>query len=102
MSRYQNYPRSDNFLDESLLVPHAIKLSPDQLRTLIIAAIRAANAKSSQVILAIPPDVTEAQLHTIYEREGKKLFRYFKDYSPDPPATAHQIKGKTYLEVGQD
>ncbi|MDX1994753.1 MAG: hypothetical protein SF029_20385, partial [bacterium] len=46
--------------------------------------------------------VTEAQLHTIYEREGKKLFRYFKDYSPDPPATAHQIKGKTYLEVGQD
>jgi hypothetical protein len=103
----QDYPRITDpnnpfygYLDESALVPHNGKISPETLKKLIRSAITNASRKSSREILAIPSDATPEQLTKIYEKEGKELFRYFKKYVGDPAATAHQIFRKNYRDVG--
>lgn len=105
----QSYPRIEDqnsqfygCLDDSKLVPHKSKIAQEQLKTFIIAAINDANKKSSREILAIPPSATKAEIEKIYKKEGKSLFKYFKKYCGDPAATAHQINGKNYREVGKE
>ncbi len=103
----QPYPRIDaeeseynGCLDDSKLVSHKRKISLDALKQIIHEAIDDANKKSSRAILAISPEATDEQVAAIYQREGKKLFSYFRKYCGDPASTAHQIYGKTYTEVG--
>ncbi len=105
----QDYPRIQDAdspyygcLDDSTLVPHKRKISVKQLKTLILLAISNANKKSSREILSIPSDATQEKIDRIYEKEGKKLFAYFKKYCGDPASTAHQIYGKHYKEVAHE
>ena len=105
----QNYPRigdlksrSYGFLDDSALVSHSYKISIDELKKLISAAIINANRKSSRQILSIPANVSADEIDIIMKREGKKLFAYFKKYVGDPAATAHQLHGKHYIDVGKE
>lgn len=105
--RVQQYPRiSDEqspfsgMLDESKLVSHSQVLSKEELYGLILSAINDANRKSSRAILTIPQDASELEISTIYQKEGKELFKYFKKYCGDPASTAHQIYNKHYREVG--
>ncbi|MBM4424340.1 MAG: hypothetical protein FJ030_13295 [Chloroflexi bacterium] len=103
----QNYPRIQDAdspyygcLDEATLAPHKHKIPPEQLKSLILSAINNANKKSSREILKIPAGASPNEVDHIYEREGRKLFAYFKKYVGDPASTAHQIHGKHYSEVG--
>ncbi len=103
----QNYPRIHDedspyygCLDDSKLVSHIAKMPLEQLKNLIQSAIHIANQKSSREILSIPLDATPEQVETIYEKEGKELFRYFRKYPGDPASTAHQCYGRHYEEVG--
>lgn len=105
----QNYPRigdsksrSYGFLDDSALVPHVYKISANELKGLISSAIINANKKSSRQILSIPADASPDEVNLIIKREGKKLFDYFKKYVGDPAATAHQLYGKHYVDVGKE
>lgn len=105
----QNYPRIQDenspyygCLDDSTIVSHQGKIPPERLKTLIRAAINAANRKSSREILSIPSNATPEMLEAIYEQKGRELFRYFKKYVGDPASTAHQIYGKHYRVVGTE
>jgi hypothetical protein len=105
----QDYPRigdlksrSYGFLDDSALVPHVYKISIDELKKLISTAIINANRKSSRQILSIPAIASHDDVNLIMKREGKKLFAYFKKYVGDPAATAHQLYGKHYIDVGKE
>lgn len=105
----QNYPRindvEDHYygcLDEETLVPHRHKISDEELKKLISSAIINANKKSSRQILSLPPNAAESEASQIYKKEGQKLFSYFKKYVGDPAATAHQLHGKHYKDVGKD
>ncbi len=105
----QDYPRINDaknryygLLDDSTLVPHIYKISANELRDLISAAIINANKKSSRQILSIPINASPEEIDLIHKREGKKLFDYFKKYVGDPAATAHQLYGKHFLEVGRE
>jgi hypothetical protein len=103
----QTYPRFDKpddpyagCLDDSQLVPHSAKIPPEQLKGLISSAIINANKKSSREILSMSADIPDEERSKILKREGKKLFSYFKKYVGDPAATAHQLRGKHYRDVG--
>jgi hypothetical protein len=105
----QNYPRIEDlssrsygYLDESALVGHVYKIPVDELKDLISAAIINANRKSSRQILSIPADASTEEISLIMKREGKKLFAYFKKYVGDPAATAHQLYGKHFVDVGKE
>jgi len=105
----QPYPRIQDpddpdydCLDDSRLVQHTITIPTEQVKAFIRQAIEDANKKSSRAILNIAADATQEELDKVYKREGKKLLQYFKKYSPDPAATAQQVKGKPYTEVGRD
>lgn len=105
----QPYPRilddtdkSYGLLDTSQLAPHTIKISFEQLKQIIEAAIANANQKSSREILSIPSDATEQQIKKIYEKEGRELFKYFKKYCSDPASTAYEIRGKHYEAVAKE
>jgi hypothetical protein len=97
----QDYPRIQDenspfygCLDDTTLEPHRHKISITQLKKLIQSAISNANKKSSREILSIPAGATREEVDKIYEKEGKKLFNYFKKYCGDPASTAHQIHGE--------
>lgn len=103
----QDYPRIQDedspyhgCLDDSKLVPHHTKIRVKTLKMLILEAIANASRKSSREILAIPAGATTAEIESIYEKEGRALFKYFKKYCGDPAATAHQIFRKHYRDVG--
>lgn len=103
----QQYPRiSDpkradrNCLDDSALVPHQNKIPIEKLKKLIVAAVRDAEKKSGREALAVPVEATEKELEKFYQKEGKKLFDYWKKYVSDPAATAHQMHTKNYRAVG--
>jgi hypothetical protein len=105
----QSYPRIEDpdnprsgCLDDSQLVPHFIKIPSNELQRLISSAITNANKKSSRQILSVPNDITAEETKNILRSEGKKLFAYFKKYVGDPAATAHQLHGKHYHEVGAE
>jgi len=105
----QNYPRigdlksrSYGYLDDSALVPHIYKIPMNELKSLISTAIINANKKSSRKILSIPANASQDEVNFIIRREGKKLFDYFKKYVGDPAATAHQLYGKHYVDVGKE
>jgi hypothetical protein len=105
----QSYPRVEDSenpysgcLDDSQLVPHFIKISSGELQRLISSAITNANRKSSRQILSVPNDIPAEETKNILRSEGKKLFAYFKKYVGDPAATAHQLRGKHYHEVGAE
>lgn len=103
----QDYPRIKDpeskfhgYLDDSTLSPHRKKLPPGLMKKIIISSINAANKKSGREILNIPKNAKKEEIEKIYEKEGRKLFKYFKKYCGDPASSAHQILGKNYREVG--
>lgn len=103
----QNYPRINSpgtklngCLDDSKLTPHSKKIEEGRIKEIIATAIRDANSKSRREIINVPADATDRQRIAIYEGQGRKLFKYFKDYSGDPASTAHLTYGKHYREVG--
>lgn len=105
----QNYPRINDVhnhyhgcLDEESLVPHNHKISEGRLKDLISSAIINANKKSSRQILSISPNASEDEIFQIHKKEGQKLFSYFKKYVGDPAATAFQLHGKHYKDVGKE
>ena len=105
----QNYPRINDVdnhdygcLDEESLVPHKHKISQEELKGLISSAIINANKKSSRQILSVPTNASGGEASQIYKKEGQKLFSYFKKYVGDPAATAHQLHGKHYKDVGKE
>lgn len=105
----QDYPRirDENHpyygcIDDSTLVPHKYKIPLDELKKIILSAIHNAGKKSSRVILSIPPDASQEEINSIYIKQGKALFAYFKKYIGDPAATAHQINGKHYTDVAKE
>ena len=101
--RVEDENRSDHgCVDEDRLVPHTHKISIDEFKRLILAAIETAGKKSTRAILSIPNDATEDEVDTIYRKVGKDLFRYFRDYYVDPAATAQQLYGQHYREVAKD
>ena len=105
-SNIQPYPRIQyderqaGLLDDATLRPHARRVSLDELKGMVRQAIANANLKSSRAILNIPEGAAQAEIEKIYRREGRNLLRYFRKYCGDPAATAHQVHGKTYREVG--
>lgn len=101
--RIQDHKRADfGCLDDSKITPHVIKIPVETARQLIRLAIIDANKKSSRLLLDIPLDASPEQAARVYAREGKKLLTYFKQYAVDPAATAYQVQGKHYTEVGRD
>ncbi|MDX2162188.1 MAG: hypothetical protein SF162_12755 [bacterium] len=105
----QHYPRiqdrsSAEFgcLDDTTLVQHSHKLAPELVKQFIRRAIDDANRKSSRALLDMPLEATDEQLNQRYGREGRKLLEYFKQYAVDPAATAYQVQGQHYREVGVD
>jgi hypothetical protein len=84
------------------LVQHQVKISVEQVKDFIRAAIEDANRKSSRVILSIKSDEAPETATKKYKREGRKLLEYFRKYCADPAATAHQIQSKHYTVVGED
>jgi hypothetical protein len=104
----QPYPRLGEgnryagFLDEDALVPHTRKILLSELREIIVAAIDYANRKSSRAILSIAPDASDAEARTIYFREGRNLFAYFRRYCGDPATTAYECGGRDCREVAAE
>jgi hypothetical protein len=100
----QNYPRveSGNFLDDETLVSHNQIIPINRLKELIELAIKSANLKSRRKLLNIPDTATEDELRKHYLRAAKELFSYFRAYPVDPAATAHQLLGRSYRDVGVD
>jgi hypothetical protein len=102
----QNYPRIEDedrpdygCLDDSQLVPHKRKIPLDELKPLILSAIKNASQKSGREILSIPFNLSKEEIEKIYRKKGRELFLYFRKYCGDPAATAHQIYGKHYRDV---
>ena len=104
----QNYPRVgegqkfEGFLDGLCIAPHKRKLTQQELREIIVAAIEYANRKSSRAILDIPANVSDEAAQRIYLQEGTKLFAYFKRYYGDPATTAYECQGRHYREVAAE
>lgn len=98
--RIQNDERRAGLLDDATLRPHTQRASVDELKDMVREAIANANRKSSRVILNIPEGASQAEIEKIYRREGRNLLKYFRKYCGDPAATAHQVYGKSYREVG--
>lgn len=100
----QQYPRikGTNLLDDSKLVPHIFKIPPDKVKEIILAALAAAQKKSSRAILDLPDDVTDDIIQQIYKQEGGELFRYFLKYYGDPAGTAHQCLNRHYSVVAKE
>ncbi len=69
---------------------------------LVRQAIRKANQKSSRDHFSLPPDASPEETLAVYQRAGRDLFKYFKQYCGDPASTAHQIYGKHYREVARE
>lgn len=99
----ETYPRlSSSLLDDSKLQQHIFKVPSDELRKIILTAIENANKKSSRAILDISDGLSENEVQNIYLKEGKELFKYFRDYYDDPASTAHVCLRKHYTEVGRE
>jgi hypothetical protein len=103
----QNYPRINDgnnplvgCLDDSTLKEHPKKISSDQMTKFIIDSIKNAEDKSSREILKIPDKASKEEVLAIYKNEGKELFKYFKKYPGDPAATACQLTGENFHDVG--
>jgi hypothetical protein len=105
----QNCPRIQDdkskycgFLDETLLIPHSHLIPINQLKQIIPRAIDNANAKSSRTLLTLSETMTEEQIRTTYEKVGRDLFGYFRNYCGDPASSAYENLGKHYREVGKE
>ncbi len=105
----QSYPRITNeddryhgYLDESRLHPHIHKPTAKEMKRIVVAAITQANKKSSRAILNIDDQAPEEHLSGIYQKEGRKLFKYFKDYCGDPASTAYICMGKHYTVIARE
>jgi hypothetical protein len=105
----QDYPRIQDeqnpyygCLEETALLPHTHKIPSQELKGLILAAIKNANKKSSREMLSIPANSLQDEIDQIYIEEGKNLFKYFKKYVGDPAASAYQIHGKHFRDVGKE
>lgn len=100
---FQGYPRLDSgLLDDSKLQPQKTKIPVDRLREIIASAIETANRKSSRVVLNLPDEVSEEMVQKIYQREGHKLFDYFRHYFGDPASTAHQCLHRHCHDVAKE
>ncbi len=99
----QNYPRtSEGFLDETQLTPHSHKLTLTELKEIIRDAVQYANKKSSRKILNISEDITRKEKKTLFLKEGKELFNYFRKYYGDPATTAHECFGRHYSQIAME
>lgn len=97
----QPYPRTpEGLLDDQELVGHSRAIGEADLKQLIRKAIEAAARKSSRAILSIGEQATTEEIQAIFIKEGRALFEYFHKYVSDPAATAHQLRGKHYRDVG--
>ena len=108
-TRPQSYPRIENeddkfngYLDDSKLEPHAHKISREQMKQIVLQAIKYAHVKSSRIILDIPDDAPDAEVRKIYKKQGHKLFEYFLKYYEDPASTAYECLHKHYIEVARE
>lgn len=91
------------FLDVSSLVEHSEKrITIEKLKEVVNAAIDYANKKSSRELLAMPEELTEAELKAFYTKKGKELFKYFVRYCGDPASTAYDCINQTYSQVAKD
>jgi hypothetical protein len=91
------------FLDVTTLVEHgAERITIEKLKEIVNAAIDYANKKSSRELLAIPEELTEAQLNVFYKKKGKELFKYFVRYCGDPASTAYDCINQSYAQVAKD
>ncbi len=103
MVAIQQYPRlNNNYLDETELKPHIIKISEAQLKAIIGNAIQTAAKKSSQAILELPDDTTTEEITKKYTKEGHDLFKYFVKYCGDAAVTALQCSGRHYSEIAKE
>lgn len=104
----QDYPRIDEgkkfagMLDESRLVTHKQRIPSERLVEIIREAVKNANRKASRAILDISESSSDEEMRTIYLREGKSLFDYFRRYCGDPPSTAYQCYKRHYSEVAKE
>lgn len=97
----QPYPRTpEGLLDDQALVGHSRLIDEADLKQMIRNAIEAAAQKSSRTILSIGEQANAEEFQETCIREGRALFRYFHKYVSDPAATAHQLRGKHYRDVG--
>ncbi len=107
-SSYQMYPRiavghqGEGLLDTAYLQEHTLKIALEEIREMIKSAIRRANVRSSRAILSMNFDAEPSEIEKIYKKAGTDLFAYFRKYSADPAATAHQIHGEHYKKVAEE
>jgi hypothetical protein len=102
----QMYPREkdlnglpSNLLDIDALLPHVDKIPIEKLNEFIIKAIEFANDKSKRTIISDNP--TTEHIGDIYEKEGRKLFKYFKKSFTNPASSAYQIHNNHYKEIAE-
>lgn len=108
--RVQPYIRINNeeddyygYLDISKLVGHKRKrITADDLKKLIVAAIDYANKKSSRELLEMPEGLADEALNKFYVKKGKELFHYFVRYCGDPASSAYDCINQTYSQVARD
>jgi hypothetical protein len=75
-------------------------VSYEDLPALILVAIENANRKSGRAMLNVPSEADEMELVSAYEKVGRELFEYFRQYSSDPASFAFQLRGQSCREVG--
>lgn len=100
----QRYPRllDSDLLDDSQLVPHKTRIYIDELKEIIISAIKTAGRKSSRAILNLPDDASEEEVRKTYQKEGWELFKYFIKYCGDPASTAHQCLNRKCADIAKE
>lgn len=106
----QNYPRIQDedsqlygYLDDLKLKQHKEeRITTEDLRRLIRESIKSASKKSSRQVISIPDGTSPEDEAKVYEKEGRELLKYFRRYYGDPAATAHQLQGRFYNEVGAE
>ncbi len=103
----QSYPRIEDantkdygLLDDHELAEHKTRVPFGDLPRLILTAIENANKKSGRAMLDIASSADEVEITKSYERIGKELFEYFRQYSSDPASFAFQLRGQNCREVG--
>ncbi len=109
MSRPQNYPRIEDeedkyvgFLDESALVAHSIRISPEQVQAIIENAILYASQKSSRAILQADENLSIDEMEAVLLKAGGELFKYFVQYCGDPASTAFDCLGRHYSDIARE
>lgn len=107
--RAQSYPRIDDeknkyhgYFDDTSVVDHQLKLSPEDMKSIVEDGITYAQKKSSREIMDIDPSLTGDDLLKAYQEVGKDLFTYFVRYCGDPASTAFDCHKKHYEDIARE